>query len=118
MRRLPIFLLGALLLSLLVAYPLNAQEKSDGSTTSSRTFRPVVRGTQYGMSSNQCSLARPSLAWFLRRRTSRPTVPCAPVRTLYMSLDLFQGRLGFQRAIALVEEGCQDVSNIVALITA
>ncbi len=42
---------GALLLSLLVAYPLNAQEKSDGSTTSSRTFRPVVRGTQYAVSS-------------------------------------------------------------------
>ena len=51
MRRLPICLLGALLLSLLVACPLNAQEKSDGSTTSSRTFRPVVRGTQYAVSS-------------------------------------------------------------------
>ena len=46
MRRLPICLLGAFLLNLLVAYQLNAQEKSDGSTTSSRTFRPVVRGTQ------------------------------------------------------------------------
>jgi hypothetical protein len=34
MRRSPICLLGALLLSLLVANPLNAQEKSDGSTTS------------------------------------------------------------------------------------
>src|SRR3954451_4222086 len=51
MRRLPICLLGALLLNLLVAYQLNAQEKSDGSTTSSRTFRPVVRGTQYAVSS-------------------------------------------------------------------
>ena len=51
MRRLPICLLGALLLSLLVAYQLNAQEKSDGSTASSRTFRPVVRGTQYAVSS-------------------------------------------------------------------
>src|SRR5687767_15148349 len=51
MRRLPIRLLGALLLNLLAAYPLNAQEKSDGSTTSGRTFRPVVRGTQYAVSS-------------------------------------------------------------------
>src|SRR5262249_26546126 len=51
MRRLPICLPGALLLSLLVAYHLNAQEKSDGSTTSTRTFRPVVRGTQYAVSS-------------------------------------------------------------------
>ena len=51
MRRLTICLLGALLLNLLVAYQANAQEKSDGSTTSSRTFRPVVRGTQYAVSS-------------------------------------------------------------------
>jgi len=51
MRRLPICLLGALLLNLLVAYQLNAQEKSDGRATSSRTFRPVVRGTQYAVSS-------------------------------------------------------------------
>ena len=51
MRRLPIYLLGALLLNLLVTYQLNAQEKSDGSTTSSRTFRPVVRGTRYAVSS-------------------------------------------------------------------
>ncbi len=51
MRRLPICLLGALLLNLLVAHQLNAQEKSDGSTTPSRTFRPVVRGTQYAVSS-------------------------------------------------------------------
>ena len=51
MRRLPICLLGALLINLLVAFQLNAQEKSDGSTTSSRTFRPVVRGTQYAVSS-------------------------------------------------------------------
>src|SRR5204863_4901681 len=51
MRRLPICLLGALVLSLLVAYQLNAQEKSDGRATSSRTFRPVVRGTQYAVSS-------------------------------------------------------------------
>ena len=51
MRRLPICLLGSLLLSLSVAYPLDAQEKSGGSTTSGRTFRPVVRGTQYAVSS-------------------------------------------------------------------
>src|SRR5437763_15972925 len=55
MRRLPICLsicfFSALLLSLLAECQLSAQEKSDGSTTSSRTFRPVVRGTQYAVSS-------------------------------------------------------------------
>src|SRR6185437_10959582 len=51
MRRLPICLLGALLLNLFIANPSNAQEKSDVPTTSSRTFRPVVRGTQYAVSS-------------------------------------------------------------------
>lgn len=51
MRRLPNCLLNVLLVSGLVAGQLNAQEKSDGSTTSSRTFRPVVRGTQYAVSS-------------------------------------------------------------------
>jgi gamma-glutamyltranspeptidase/glutathione hydrolase len=51
MRRLPICLPGAFLLSLLAACPLNAQEKSGGSTTYGRTFRPVVRGTQYAVSS-------------------------------------------------------------------
>ena len=50
MRPLPIRLLGALLLDLLFACQLNAQETSDGST-STRTFRPVVRGTQYAVSS-------------------------------------------------------------------
>jgi gamma-glutamyltranspeptidase/glutathione hydrolase len=51
MRQLPIFLLHVCLASLLAAVPLNAQEKTDSSTTSSRTFRPVVRGTQYAVSS-------------------------------------------------------------------
>src|SRR5437763_15795938 len=55
MRRLPICLsicfFSALLLSLLVANQLSAQDKSDVSTTSGRTFRPVVRGTQYAVSS-------------------------------------------------------------------
>ena len=51
MRRLSICLLNILLAGGLVADQLNAQEKSDSSTTSSRTFRPVVRGTQYAVSS-------------------------------------------------------------------
>src|SRR5262245_30140884 len=51
MRRLQIGLLGALLLSLAVSHPMTAQEQSDGSTTPSRTLRPVVRGTQYAVSS-------------------------------------------------------------------
>src|SRR3954471_2573526 len=55
MRRLPIGLsicfFSALLLSLLVAGQSSAQERSDGRVTSTRTFRPVVRGTQYAVSS-------------------------------------------------------------------
>src|SRR5438128_744683 len=55
MRRLPIclpiYLVSALLLSLLLAYPLHAQEEAERSITPSRTFRPVVRGTQYAVSS-------------------------------------------------------------------
>src|SRR6187455_1372358 len=53
MRRLPICLpicyFGVLLLTL-VACPLNAQE-AERSISPSRTFRPVVRGTQYAVSS-------------------------------------------------------------------
>jgi gamma-glutamyltranspeptidase/glutathione hydrolase len=51
MRRLQTCLVGVLLLSLGVTYQMTAQEQSDGSTTPSRTLRPVVRGTQYAVSS-------------------------------------------------------------------
>src|SRR5436190_4167392 len=60
MRRLPICLGSALLLSLLVAYQSSAQEKSEGRATSSRTFRPVVRGTQYAVSSMKQEATRAS----------------------------------------------------------
>ena len=51
MRRLQTCLVGVLLLSFGVTYQMAAQEQSDGSTTPSRTLRPVVRGTQYAVSS-------------------------------------------------------------------
>jgi gamma-glutamyltranspeptidase / glutathione hydrolase len=51
MRRFQTCLLGALLVSLGVSYQMRAQEQSDGSTTPSRTLRPVVRGTRYAVSS-------------------------------------------------------------------
>jgi gamma-glutamyltranspeptidase len=51
MRQLPICLLGALLLNLVVEDRLNAQEEPDVPATSGRTFRPVVRGTRYAVSS-------------------------------------------------------------------
>jgi gamma-glutamyltranspeptidase/glutathione hydrolase len=51
MRPLQTCLLGALLVSLSVGYQMEAQEQSDSSTTSSRTLRPVIRGTQYAVSS-------------------------------------------------------------------
>ena len=51
MPRLKTCLLGALLFGLCLAFQINAQEPSDGSTTPSRTLRPVVRGTRYAVSS-------------------------------------------------------------------
>ena len=62
MRRLPIclkFCLGsALLLSLLFAHPSNAQEEAERSISPSKTFRPVVRGTQYAVSSMKLEATR------------------------------------------------------------
>ena len=51
MCRLQTCLLSALLLSISVTYHMDAQEQSDSSVTSSRTLRPVIRGTQYAVSS-------------------------------------------------------------------
>jgi len=51
MLRLQTCLLGALLFGLSVTNSMDAQEQSDGSTTLSRTVRPVIRGTQYAVSS-------------------------------------------------------------------
>jgi len=51
MRRRQTCLVGVLLLSFGVTYQMTAQEQSDGSTTPSRTSRPVVRGTKYAVSS-------------------------------------------------------------------
>ena len=51
MCRLQTCLLSALLLGISVTYHMDAQEQSDSSVTSSRTLRPVIRGTQYAVSS-------------------------------------------------------------------
>jgi gamma-glutamyltranspeptidase / glutathione hydrolase len=51
MCRLQICLLTALLFSVSVTYHTDAQEQSDSSVASSRTLRPVIRGTQYAVSS-------------------------------------------------------------------
>ena len=51
MRALQSCLLGALLVSVCVGHQMEAQEQSDSSTSSSRTLRPVIRGTQYAVSS-------------------------------------------------------------------
>jgi len=50
MRRLQTCLLGALMVSICVGYQMDAQEQPD-SPTSSRTLRPVIRGTRYAVSS-------------------------------------------------------------------
>jgi gamma-glutamyltranspeptidase/glutathione hydrolase len=50
MRRLQICLLGALLITVCAGYRMDAQDQSE-SATSSRTLRPVIRGTQYAVSS-------------------------------------------------------------------
>ena len=51
MCRLQTCVLSALLLSISVTYHIDAQEQSDSSVTASRTLRPVIRGTQYAVSS-------------------------------------------------------------------
>jgi predicted nucleotide-binding protein len=43
---------------------------------------------------------------------SRLTVSFALVKMLCMKTGLFQGRLGFSRAIILLEEGTEDFSNV------
>ena len=50
MRRLKSCFLGALLVSVCVGPQMEAQEQSDSSSPS-RTARPVIRGTQYAVSS-------------------------------------------------------------------
>jgi len=32
--------------------------------------------------------------------------------TVFMLVSLFQGRLGFEKAIILLEEGCKEFTNI------
>ena len=52
MRRLQSCLVGVLLLlGSGETYQIAVNEQSDGATTPSRTLRPVVRGTQYALSS-------------------------------------------------------------------
>ncbi|MGQ0736242.1 MAG: gamma-glutamyltransferase [Acidobacteriota bacterium] len=51
MRRFQSCLFGALLIGLCLSDRTPAQEQSDGSTTPSRTMRPVIRGTEYAVSS-------------------------------------------------------------------
>jgi gamma-glutamyltranspeptidase/glutathione hydrolase len=50
MRRLKTCFLGALLVSVCIGHQMEAQEQSDSSSPS-RTLRPVIRGTQYAVSS-------------------------------------------------------------------
>lgn len=84
MRRVQTCLLGALLVSLSVGYQMEAQEQSDSSTTSSRTLRPVIRGTQYAVSS------------------MKPQATEAAVRILEAGGNAFDAAVAGQAVLALV----------------
>ena len=99
MRRLQTCLLGALLFSLCVGYQTQAQEQSDGSTTSSRTLRPVIRGTRYAVSS------------------MKPLATEAAVRILEAGGNAFDAAVAGQAVLALVNPESNGFgSDAVALV--
>jgi len=99
MRRLQTCLLGALLFSLCVGFQTQAQEQSDGSTTSSRTLRPVIRGTRYAVSS------------------MKPLATEAAVRILEAGGNAFDAAVAGQAVLALVNPESNGFgSDAVALV--
>jgi gamma-glutamyltranspeptidase / glutathione hydrolase len=85
MRRLQTYSVGVLLLfSSGALYQMAAQEQSDGSTTASRTVRPVIRGTQYAVSS------------------MKPEATEAAVRILEAGGNAFDAAVAGQAVLALV----------------
>ena len=99
MRRLQTCLLGVLLLILGVTYQMTAQEQSDGSTTPSRTSRPVVRGTRYAVSS------------------MKPEATEAAVRILEAGGNAFDAAVAGQAVLALVNPESNGFgSDAVALV--
>ena len=99
MRRLQTCLLGVLLLGLGVTYQMTAQEQSDGSTTPSRTSRPVVRGTRYAVSS------------------MKPEATEAAVRILEAGGNAFDAAVAGQAVLALVNPESNGFgSDAVALV--
>jgi len=83
MRRLKTCALSALLVSVCLGYQMDAQEQSD-SSTSSRTSRPVIRGTQYAVSS------------------MKPQATEAAVRILEAGGNAFDAAVAGQAVLALV----------------
>ena len=83
MRPLRICLLGAFLVSLSVGHPMEAREQSDGSVSSSRTLRPVIRGTQYAVSSMKLRRRRPRRASW--KRAATPSTPSWRARPCWRS---------------------------------
>src|SRR6185503_17600951 len=99
MRRLQTCLLGGRLLSVGMTYQLTAQEQSDGSTTPSRTSRPVVRGTRYAVSS------------------MKPEATEAAVRILEAGGNAFDAAVAGQAVLALVNPESNGFgSDAVALV--
>jgi gamma-glutamyltranspeptidase/glutathione hydrolase len=58
MRQIHIGVLGMSLLGLSISYGQEARERADNATATSRTMRPVVRGTQYAVSSMKLEATR------------------------------------------------------------
>ena len=83
MSRLRTCLLGALLISLCIGYDIKAQNQSDGSAPS-HTARPVIRGTEYAVSS------------------MKPQATEAAVRILEAGGNAFDAAVAGQAVLALV----------------
>src|SRR5262245_50908336 len=99
MPRLKTCLLGTLLFGLCLTFQTDATEHSYGSTSPSRTFRPVIRGTQYAVSSMKAEATE------------------AAVRILEAGGNAFDAAVAGQAVLALVNPESNGFgSDAVALI--
>lgn len=71
-------------------------------------------GTQSAMRSTKCSPQRRSPSWFSGEDQTADGQLRARENVVHKA-GLFQGRLGFHRAIVLVEDGVQTFSNIAGI---
>src|SRR5450756_844121 len=63
----------------------------------------------------RCLMRRASRSSSSQPKTNELMEPSPRGRTSFTKRDSFKGRLGFARAIILLEEGCDEFSNIQGL---